>query len=68
MLVRAVLRPEQREDGELEVVGLALEQLDDPVQLVVRQAERALERFRDLAQGAIVSGKPDGVGRVTVKR
>ena len=68
MLVPAVLRPEQREDRQLEVVRVAAQQRDDAVELPVRQTERAVERFRDLAQGAIVSGKPDGVGRVTVKR
>jgi hypothetical protein len=51
MLVGAVLRPEQREDGELEVVRIALEQLPDPVQLPVRQPEGAVERlFRDARQ------------------
>jgi hypothetical protein len=45
VLVGAVLRPEQREDGELEVVRLAFEQLADAVQLIVRQAERAVERL-----------------------
>ena len=45
VLVRAVLRPEQREDGELEVVRLPVEQLADPVQLEVRQAERSMERL-----------------------
>jgi hypothetical protein len=43
MLVAAVLRPEQREDSQLEVVGLATEQLDDAVQLPVREAERAMD-------------------------
>ena len=51
MLVAAVLRPEQREDGELEVVRLALQQRDDSVELPVREAELAMERrFRDGAQ------------------
>ena len=44
VLVPAVLRPEQREDGELEVVRLALEQRDDTVELLVREAELAVER------------------------
>jgi hypothetical protein len=52
VLVAAVLGPEQREDGELEVVRLALEQLDDPLELVVGEAERAVERlFGDARQG-----------------
>jgi hypothetical protein len=40
-----VLRPEKRKDGELEVVGLALEQLLDTVEFPVRQAEGAVERL-----------------------
>ena len=43
MLVAAVLRPEQREDRELEVVRLAPEQLDDARELAVREAERCGE-------------------------
>jgi hypothetical protein len=43
MLVATVLRPEQREDRQLEVVRLAPEQLDDAVQLPVREAERAMD-------------------------
>src|SRR5919197_4954239 len=43
MLVAAVLRPEQREDRELEVVRLAPEQRADAVELPVRQAERTVE-------------------------
>jgi drug/metabolite transporter (DMT)-like permease len=62
-----VLGPEQREDRQLEVVRVAPEQLADTVELPVREAERAVERFRNLAQGVIVSGKPDVVGAVTVK-
>jgi hypothetical protein len=51
MLVPAVLRPEQREDGELEVVGLAAEQLDDTRVLGVGEAERLVEGlFRDPRQ------------------
>jgi hypothetical protein len=45
VLVAAVLRPEQREDGELEVVRLALEQLLDTVEFPVGQAEGAVERL-----------------------
>jgi hypothetical protein len=62
-----VLRPEQREDGQLEVVRLALEQLADAVELPVGETERAVERlFRDLRQAAIVSGKDDGQTLVTL--
>ena len=45
MLVRAVLRPEQREDGELEVVRLAAEQVADKVELSVGETEGAVERL-----------------------
>jgi hypothetical protein len=48
MLVAAVLRPEQREDGKLEVVRVASEQLPDSGQLPVGEPEGAVERlFRD---------------------
>ena len=42
MLVAAVLRPEEREDRQLEVVRLALEQLDDARELPVGQTEGAV--------------------------
>jgi hypothetical protein len=45
VLVAAVLRPEEREDGELEMVRLALEQLLDTVELPVGQPEGAVERL-----------------------
>jgi hypothetical protein len=48
VLVAAVFRPEQREDGELEVVRVAVEELPDAVVLAVGEAERPVERlFRD---------------------
>ena len=51
VLVAAVLRPEEREDLELEVVGLPLQERDDAGELPVREAEPAVERlFRDEAQ------------------
>ena len=60
VLVAAVLRPEQREDGELEVVRLALEQLVDTGVLPVREAELAVERlFRDGAQEASLAAAVD---------
>jgi hypothetical protein len=59
VLVAAVLGPEKREDGELEVVGFPLEQLLDTVELAVGQAERAVERlFRDRAQGVVALYRP----------
>jgi hypothetical protein len=53
MLVPAVLRPEQREDGELEVVRLAFEQLTDSGELGVGETERTMKRpfFDDPRQG-----------------
>jgi hypothetical protein len=52
VLVAAVLRPEQRKDGKLEVVRLALEQLLDALELFVGQPQRTVERLfrRDLRQ------------------
>ena len=45
VLVPAVLGPEQREDRELEVVRVALEQPADTLQLPVGQPEGAVERL-----------------------
>ena len=60
VLVAAVLRPEEREDGELEVVRLALQQLLDARVLPVREAELAVERlFRDGAQEASLAAAVD---------
>jgi hypothetical protein len=56
VLVAAVLRPEQGEDRELEVVRSATEQLLDTIELSVRETEGAVERLLDdRAQGAMVS-------------
>jgi hypothetical protein len=53
VLVAAVLRPEEREDGELEVVRVPGQQLADSVQLPVGEAEDPVERlFRDGRQRA----------------
>jgi len=61
VLVAAVLRPEQREDRELEVVRLPPKKAVDPLELAVRQSERAVQRlFRDLRQTASVSRPSDG--------
>ena len=52
VLVPAVLRPEEREDAELEVVRVPPEQAPDTVVLPVREAESAVERLlRHGAQG-----------------
>jgi hypothetical protein len=51
MLVAAVLRPEQREDRELEVVRLALEQFADTRELTVGETEGPVQRlFEDPRQ------------------
>ena len=51
MLVAAVLRPEEREDGQLEVVRVAAEQVDDTGELPVREAEGTMDGlFGDLGQ------------------
>jgi hypothetical protein len=51
VLVAAMLRPEQRKDGELEAVRLAPEQPADTLQLPIGQPEGAVQRlFRDCRQ------------------
>ena len=61
MLVAAVLRREQREDGELEVVRLPPEQIADALELIVRKPERAMQGlFSNLRQKPILAGGPDG--------
>jgi hypothetical protein len=51
VLVGAVLRPEQREDRQLEVVRLAPQQVADAVELSVGETECSMERlFRDPRQ------------------
>jgi hypothetical protein len=51
MLVTTVLRPEEREDRELEVIRLTCEQLADSVELRVGETERPEERlFEDPRQ------------------
>ena len=53
MLVATVLRPQQGEDRELEVVRFADEQLANSVELLIGQPQRTVERLfrRDLRQG-----------------
>ena len=59
MLVAAVLRPEEGEDGELEVIRLPLQQLLDTGVFPVREAELAVEwLFRDGAQTASLAAAP----------
>jgi hypothetical protein len=48
-----VLRPKEREEGELEPVRIARKQFADTVELAIGQTERSVERsFRDGAQKA----------------
>ena len=63
MLVRAVLRPEQREDGELEVVRLAAQQLSDSVELPVGETEGAVERLFRYRRQVLQSSPAPGWGR-----
>jgi drug/metabolite transporter (DMT)-like permease len=60
VLVAAVLRPEQGEHRQLEVVRVAAEQPPDTVELPVGQSQRAVERLfrRDLRQGVECNGEP----------
>jgi hypothetical protein len=43
--VRAVLRPQEREDRELEMVWLALQEFADSLELPVGEAEGAVKRL-----------------------
>ena len=64
VLVAAVLRPQHGEDGELEVVRRATEQLLDARELPVGEAEGAMERLvrlrGDGGQTPSVTGPSDG--------
>jgi hypothetical protein len=44
------------------MIRLALEERDDTVELPVREAELAMERFRDGAQEVILPARVDGPG------
>ena len=59
MLVAAMLRPEEREHRQLEVVRLAVGQLADTVELPVCEAEQTMEGlFGDGSQNAQSSQRP----------
>jgi hypothetical protein len=60
MLVAAVLRPEQREDRELEVIRLPREQLADSVELAVGKTERPVERLFEDPRQVIESSRGSG--------
>jgi drug/metabolite transporter (DMT)-like permease len=65
VFVAAVLRPEQREDGQLEVVRLPGEQRADTLELPVGETEGAVQRLLgDRAQGASVTSLPDGKSHI----
>jgi drug/metabolite transporter (DMT)-like permease len=56
-----MLGPEQREHRELEVIRLPSEQTPDPLELAVREPQRAVQTlFRDLRQGVSVPRRPAG--------
>jgi len=55
VLVPAVLRPEEREDGELEVVRVAAEKLADSFRLPVGETKGAVERLLSDLRQAIQS-------------
>jgi hypothetical protein len=61
VLVAAVLRPEQREDRELEVVRRAREQRADALELRVGETEGPMERLvGDGSQRFSLPCPPDG--------
>jgi hypothetical protein len=64
MLVAAVLAPEEREDRELEVVRLPVEQVADPGELAVRQPEGAMKRLfryrRQMIESSRLTGQVAG--------
>jgi hypothetical protein len=66
MFVAAVLRPEEREDRELELVRVAREQRADSLELLVGEAECAMERrIRRGAQGLSLPARLGWPGRIS---
>jgi hypothetical protein len=63
VLVRAVLGPEEREDDELELVRLALEQGANSLGLSVREPERAMKRRIGYRRQAATVAAPSDVSR-----
>jgi hypothetical protein len=47
MLVRAVLGPEERKDGELEMVRISFQEPADPRQLPIGESERSMNGLFD---------------------
>jgi hypothetical protein len=65
VLVSAVLRPEQGEDGELEMVRVAAEEISDTTRFPVGQTECAVERLGgDLGQVIQSSRARGGISRL----
>jgi hypothetical protein len=60
VLIAAVLGPKKREDGELEVIRLPVEQIADPIELSVLETECAVERLFDDPRQESESSKPCG--------
>jgi hypothetical protein len=60
VLVSAVLRPEQREDRELEVVRFALQQLPDTLRFPVRQTKGSMKRLGGDLRQVIQSNRRRG--------
>jgi hypothetical protein len=60
MLVAAVLGPQEREDRELEMVRLPLEEVADPGELAVRQPEGAMKRLFRYRRQVIESSRLTG--------
>jgi hypothetical protein len=60
MLVAAVLGPQEREDRELEMVRLPLEEVADPGELAVRQPEGAMKRLFRYRRQVIQSSRLTG--------
>jgi hypothetical protein len=59
-----VLGPQQRENGQLEIVRVALEEFADPLELAVCEPERPVQGlFGNLRQEAIVPADLDGSWR-----
>jgi hypothetical protein len=63
VLVAAVLRPEQREDAELEAVRVAAQQFGDALELAVREPERAMKRLLDDLRQRVESTREGRRGR-----
>jgi len=66
VLVAAVLRPEEGEDRELEVIRIAVEQLADTPRFPVRQTKGAVERLGGELRQVIQCNRR--VGKLPTKR